>query len=113
MFNKQALLNFLFSWLFPKYGHEDLRSGHLDVKYTQCAKKYDGRKISYQIISRLGAAGDQKGRFGRLKIQLSSKVAKLGQGRLVSYASFYNSKLGSHTPDYFFRDSSMTKIYGL
>ena len=34
------------------------------------------RKISYRIISRLDAADVQKGRFGRPKIQLSSKVAK-------------------------------------
>ena len=37
-----------------------LRSGHLDIKDAQCAKYKDGRKISYHIISRLGAAGVQK-----------------------------------------------------
>ena len=47
-----------------------LRSGHLDTKDAQCAKKNDGRKIPHHIISRLGAAGIQKGRFGRPKIQL-------------------------------------------
>ena len=52
-----------------------LRSGHLDIKDAQCAKKKGGRKISYHIISRLGAAVVQKGRFGRPKIHLSSKVA--------------------------------------
>ena len=34
-----------------------LRSGHLDIKDAQCAKKNYARKISYHIISRLGAAG--------------------------------------------------------
>ena len=46
------------------------------MKDAQCPKKDDGRKISYHILSRLGAAGVQKGRFGCPKIQLSSKVAK-------------------------------------
>ena len=57
--------------LFPKYGYADppLRSGHLDIKETHCAKKK-------KFISRLGAAAAEKGRFGRPKIQLSSKVAK-------------------------------------
>ena len=50
-----------------------LRSGHLDIKNAKCAKKYDGRKISYHIISRLGV---QKECFGHPKIQLSSKVTK-------------------------------------
>ena len=49
-----------------------LRSGHLDTEdENKC-----GRKISYHIISRLGAMGIQKGRFECLKIQLSSQVAK-------------------------------------
>ena len=34
-----------------------LRSGHLDIKDAQCAKNKNGRKISYHIISRLGATG--------------------------------------------------------
>ena len=41
--------------LFPNYGYADhplLRSGHLDIKYAQYAKKNDGRKISYRAISR-------------------------------------------------------------
>ena len=42
-----------------------LKSGHLDIKDAQCAKKNDGRKISNHIISRLGAAGVQKVRYGR------------------------------------------------
>ena len=45
-----------------------LRSGHLDIKDAQCAENKDGRKISYQIISCLGATGVQKGHFGRLQI---------------------------------------------
>ena len=45
-----------------------LRSGHLDIKDTQCAKKNDGRKTSYRIILRLAAAGAPN-------IQLSSKKA--------------------------------------
>ena len=53
-----------------------LTSGHLDIKGAQCAQKSDGRKISYHIISRLGAMGIQKERFGRPKIQLFSKIAK-------------------------------------
>ena len=51
-----------------------LRSGHLDIKYVHCAENKDGRKISYHIISRLGAAGVLT--FGHPKMQLSSKVAK-------------------------------------
>ena len=42
----------------------------------QCAENKDGRKISYHIISCLGAMSDQKGRFGGRKIKFSSKVAK-------------------------------------
>ena len=53
-----------------------LRSGHLYIKDAQCAETKDELKISYHIISRLGVMGVQKGRFGRLKIQLSSTVAK-------------------------------------
>ena len=53
-----------------------LTSGHLDMKDAQRAKKNYGRKISYHIISRLGAAAVQRGRFERQKIQLSLKVAK-------------------------------------
>ena len=33
---------------------------HLDIIYAQCAEKHDGRKISYHIISRLGATVAQK-----------------------------------------------------
>ena len=46
-----------------------LTSGHLDMKDAQRAKKNYGRKISYHIISRLGAAAVQKGSFGRPKIK--------------------------------------------
>ena len=53
-----------------------LKSGHLDIKYAQCAENKDVSKISYHIISRVGAVGIQKGRFGHQKIQFSSKVAK-------------------------------------
>ena len=52
------------------------RSGYLDIKDAQCAINKVGRQILYHIISRLGAAGVQKGCFGHPKIQLSSKVAK-------------------------------------
>ena len=51
-----------------------LKSGHLDIKDAQCAKKYDGRKISYHIISRLGAAAVQK--CVLIKINFSLKVIK-------------------------------------
>ena len=53
-----------------------LRSGHLDIIDWQCAENKDGPKISYHLISRLGAAGVQKGRPGHPESQLSSKVAK-------------------------------------
>ena len=53
-----------------------LRIGHLDIKDAQCAKKNDGHKISYHIISRYRAMGVLKRRFGHRQIQLSSKVAK-------------------------------------
>ena len=37
--------------LFPNCGSADppLKSGHLQIKDAQCAKKSDGRKISYRI----------------------------------------------------------------
>ena len=53
-----------------------LRSGDLHTQDAQCAENDDGRKISYQIISRLGAVGVQKGHFGCPKIQFYSKMAK-------------------------------------
>ena len=56
-----------------------LKGGHLDIKDTQCAENKDGRTISYHIISRLGAAGVQKGPSRRPKIQFSSKVAKFAE----------------------------------
>ena len=36
-----------------------LRSGNLEIKDAQWAKKNDGRNISYHIISHLGAIGAQ------------------------------------------------------
>ena len=53
-----------------------LRSGHLDIKDAQCAENKVGRKMLYHIISCLGAVGVHKERFGRQKIQFSSKMAK-------------------------------------
>ena len=54
-----------------------LKSDHLDINDAQCVKKNDGPKISYHIISLLAPCKyGQKGRFGRSKIQLYSKVAK-------------------------------------
>ena len=64
------------SRLFPNYGSEDtpspslpLRSGHLDIKDTQCAKKM--MSVQFHIKSycvwRLNSA---------IKFQLFSKVAK-------------------------------------
>ena len=47
------------------------RSSHLNIKDAQCAENKDGRKISYHIISRLGAVGVQYGRFVVLKIELN------------------------------------------
>ena len=38
------------------------------MKDAQCAEIKDDRKIPYHIVSRLGAAGVQRGRFWRLKI---------------------------------------------
>ena len=52
-----------------------LRSDHLDIKDAQCAKKHDGREISYHI-SRLGARSAQTRPNGAPIIQLSSKLAK-------------------------------------
>ena len=50
--------------LFPNYGYTDLtqnplRSGHLDTRDAQSAKKNSGSKISYHIKSSLGATGAQ------------------------------------------------------
>ena len=49
------------------------------IKDTQWAKKNDGRKISYDIISRLGVTGAQRHPNGKPKIRLSSKVAKFAR----------------------------------
>ena len=62
------------SFIATFYSH--LFYGHLDIKDAQCAKKNYCRKISHQIIFCLGAEAVQNGRFGRPKIELSSKVAK-------------------------------------
>ena len=48
-----------------------------NIKDAQCAENKDGRKISHHTISRLGATVVQKGRFGRPKIKISPKLAKL------------------------------------
>ena len=40
-----------------------LRIGQLDMKDAHCAKKNDERKISYHIISRLGATAVHDGAF--------------------------------------------------
>ena len=53
------------------------RSDHLDIRDAQCAETKDVVKISHHIISRSGAMGVQRIRFGRPKIQFSLKVAKL------------------------------------
>ena len=53
-----------------------LRSGHLDIKDTQCTETKDVLKISYHIILRFRVMGVQKGRYGCLKIKFSSEVAK-------------------------------------
>ena len=53
-----------------------LRSDHLDIKDAQCAKKNDGRKISYHIISRLSIAGSQTRPNSAPKLRLSSEVVK-------------------------------------
>ena len=53
-----------------------LKSDHLHIKDAQCTEINDERQISYHIISRLGDAGVQKGRFRRPKIQLSQKMVK-------------------------------------
>ena len=64
--------------LFPNYGYADppllppLRRGHLDIKDAQWPKKIDGCKISYHIISRLGATVAQMRPNGTPEIQFSS-----------------------------------------
>ena len=52
------------------------RSRHLDIKDAQCAKKNNGRKISYYIISHLGAGVAQTHPNGAPKVQLCSKVGE-------------------------------------
>ena len=67
-----------FGW-FPTKNMQtpsSLKSGYLDIKDAQCAENKVGRKISYNIISCLGALGVQKRPFGHPKIQFSSKVFK-------------------------------------
>ena len=53
-----------------------LRNSHLDIKDAQYVKKIDGRKISYNIMSRLGATDPQTRPNGAPTIQFFSKVAK-------------------------------------
>ena len=53
-----------------------LRSDYLGIKDAQCARKNNGRKISYHITSCLGATGAQTRPNDAPKIKLSSKVAK-------------------------------------
>ena len=66
-----------------------LRSGHFDIKDAKCAENKDGRKISYHIISRLGTAGVQKGRFGHPKFQLSSYVTKFAGSIRIDVALIF------------------------
>ena len=52
-----------------------LRSGGGECADPQFAENKDGRKISHHI-SRLGTTDVEKAQFGRLKKQLSSKMAR-------------------------------------
>ena len=71
--------------LFLNYGYAEpsplpfppLRSRCIDIRDAQCAKKNDGRNISYHLILRLCAATVQKGRYRHQKIQLSSKSGQI------------------------------------
>ena len=82
--------------LFPNYEYADLppseihpiRNGHLDIKDAQCARKNDGRKTSYHIISRIGATAVKKGRFRHPKIRLFSKVSKFAVYIRIDMALF-------------------------
>ena len=46
-----------------------LRSGYLDIKDAQYATNKDGCKISYHILSRLGATGVQRYVLGTQKFK--------------------------------------------
>ena len=54
-----------------------LRSGHLDIKDTQCAETKDVLKKSYNITSRFQVMGVEKGRYERQF--LFSEVAKFAE----------------------------------
>ena len=67
-----------------------IRSGHLDIKYVQCAETKDVVKKSYHIISRIRVMGVQKVQKGAQKIKFSSKVAKFaGNIRIDMIMIFY------------------------
>ena len=75
-------LQIYYLWLFPNQGYADpppLRSGHFDIKDAQWAETKYMLNISYHIISRFRFMGVQMGRYGRPKIQFSSKVAKFAE----------------------------------
>ena len=55
-----------------------LRNDHLDITDAQCAETKDALKISLHIISRLGAIGIQKERFGRFEF-LGAQNAPFGR----------------------------------
>ena len=70
-----------------------LRSDHLNINDAQCAENKDGLKISYHIITCLGTTGVQKGRFGRPKVQFSSKVAKFARKIGIDLTLIFLQKL--------------------
>ena len=67
------------------------RSDHLDIKDMQFAENKGGRKILCHIISRLGAAGVQKGPSRRPKIQFSLKVAKFAGNIVINLTLIFCS----------------------
>ena len=63
-----------------------LRSGHFDIKNAQCAKKMMGVKL--YIISRLDAAGVQKGFFEETENSTFFKNDQISRVELIRRSFF-------------------------
>ena len=79
------MLTRLAMWIIPSLDNDmqthlslsyPIKSGYIGIKDAQYAENKDGGKIHHIGFRRRGR---QKGRFGRPKIQFSSKVAKFAR----------------------------------
>ena len=66
-----------------------LRSGHLDIKDAQCDATKVARKISYYIISRLGAVGSKRSVLGIKKFNFLQNWPNLQSRLELIWRSFF------------------------